>query len=293
MILSKTLRGGSITMIDFTSEQLERYSRHILLQDVGVEGQEKLLLGKVLIVGAGGLGCPVSLYLAAAGVGTIGIVDCDTVEISNLQRQIAHYTADIGRAKVESAKAKMLAINPGVTVRTYQEYLSAENIRAIIRDYDFVVDGTDNFPTKFLVNDACGMEGIPFSHGGILRFDGQTMTVLPGESACYRCVFREPPPPDAVPTCSQAGVLGAIAGMLDTIQAAEALKFLTGAGSLLTDTLLTFNAKNMDFRKIRLTRQKDCPLCGENPTITELTDNVRPACGLQEKNVRQACDAGH
>lgn len=280
-------------MIDFTSEQLERYSRHILLQDVGVEGQEKLLEGKVLIVGAGGLGCPIGLYLAAAGVGTIGIVDCDTVDISNLQRQIAHYTADIGRAKVESAKEKMLAINPGVTVRTYQEYLSAENIRAIIRDYDFVVDGTDNFPTKFLVNDACGMEGIPFSHGGILRFDGQTMTVLPGESACYRCVFREPPPPDAVPTCSQAGVLGAIAGMLGTIQAAEALKFLTGAGSLLTDTLLTFNAKGMDFRKIRLTRQKDCPLCGENPTISELSDNVRPACGLQEKSVRQACDAGH
>lgn len=280
-------------MIDFTSEQLERYSRHILLQDVGVEGQEKLLRGKVLIVGAGGLGCPIGLYLAAAGVGTIGIVDCDTVEISNLQRQIAHYTADIGRAKVESAKEKMLAINPGITVRTYQEYLSAENIRAIIRDYDFVVDGTDNFPTKFLVNDACGMEGVPFSHGGILRFDGQTMTVLPGESACYRCVFREPPPPDAVPTCSQAGVLGAIAGMLGTIQAAEALKFLTGAGSLLTDTLLTFNAKNMDFRKIRLRRQKDCPLCGENPTIIELSDNVRPACGLQEKSVRQACDVGH
>lgn len=280
-------------MIDFTPEQLERYSRHILLQDVGVEGQEKLLRGKVLIVGAGGLGCPIGLYLAAAGVGTIGIVDCDTVDISNLQRQIAHYTADIGSSKVESARAKMLAINPGITVRTYQEYLSAANIRAIIRDYDFVVDGTDNFPTKFLVNDACVLEGIPFSHGGILRFDGQTMTVLPGESACYRCVFREPPPPDAVPTCSQAGVLGAIAGMLGTIQAAEALKFLTGAGTLLTDTLLTFNAKSMDFRKIRLPRQKDCPLCGENPVITALADNVRPACGLQEKIVRQACDAGH
>jgi len=276
-------------MIDFTAEQLERYSRHILLQDVGVEGQEKMLAGRVLIVGAGGLGCPIGLYLAAAGVGTIGIIDCDTVEISNLQRQIAHHTPDIGAPKVESAKAKMLAINPDITVKTYQEYLSAANIRKIFREYDFVVDGTDNFPTKFLVNDACVMEGIPFSHGGILRFDGQTMTVLPGESACYRCVFREPPPPDAVPTCSQAGVLGAIAGMLGTIQAAETLKFLTGAGSLLTNTLLTFNAKSMDFRKIKLPRQKDCPLCGEKPTITELSDNVRPACGLQDRTVTKTC----
>ena len=293
MILLKTLKGGSTVMIDFRPEQLERYSRHILLQDVGVEGQEKLLLGKILIVGAGGLGCPVGLYLAAAGVGTIGIIDCDTVEISNLQRQIAHYTADIGSPKVESAKAKMLAINPDVKVRTYQEYLRAENIRAIIREYDFVVDGTDNFPTKFLVNDACVMEGIPFSHGGILRFDGQTMTVLPGKSSCYRCSFRNPPPPDAVPTCSQAGVLGAIAGMLGTVQAAEALKYLTEVGSLLTDTLLTFNAKTMDFRQIKLPRQKDCPICGENPTITELSDNVRPACGMQEKIVSKACDAAH
>lgn len=270
-------------MTDFTMEQLERYSRHILLHDVGVEGQEKLLRAKVLVIGAGGLGCPAALYLAAAGVGTIGIVDCDIVEISNLQRQIAHHTGDIGRPKVESAKAKMLAINPDVSVQAHRKYLDAANIRAIIRDYDFVVDGTDNFPTKFLVNDACVMEKIPFSHGGILRFDGQTTTVVPGESACYRCSFRRPPPPDAVPTCSQAGVLGAIAGMLGTIQTAEALKYITGAGSLLTDSLLTFNAKTMEFRKIRLRRQKDCPLCGETPTITELSENARPACGLPEK----------
>lgn len=277
-------------MIDFTEEQLERYSRHILLQDVGVEGQEKLLEAKVLIVGAGGLGCPVALYLAAAGVGTIGIVDCDTVDISNLQRQIAHHTKDIHRPKVESAKEKMLAINPDVIVRTYQEYLSAANIREIVRDYDFVVDGTDNFPTKFLVNDACVMEGIPFSHGGILRFDGQTTTVVPGKSACYRCSFRKPPPPDAVPTCSQAGVLGAIAGMLGTIQAVEVLKYITGSGTLLTDRLLTFNAKTMDFRKIKLKRQDDCPICGANPTITELVDIQRPVCGLQEKAIRESCD---
>jgi adenylyltransferase/sulfurtransferase len=268
-------------MKDFTMEQLERYSRHILLQDVGVEGQAKLLDAKVLIIGAGGLGAPVSLYLAAAGVGTIGIVDNDHVEISNLQRQIVHFTKDIGVAKVESAAEKMRAINPEVQVRTYHEFLAAANIREIIRDYDFVVDGADNFPTKFLVNDACVMERIPFSHGGILRFDGQTMTVLPGSSACYRCSFRNPPPPDAVPTCSQAGVLGAIAGMLGTIQAAETLKFITGAGGLLTDALLSFNAKTMDFRKVSLKRQASCPICGEKPTITELVDAEQAVCGLQ------------
>jgi adenylyltransferase/sulfurtransferase len=235
-------------MKDFTTEQLERYSRHILLQDVGVEGQEKLFDAKVLIVGAGGLGAPVSLYLAAAGVGTIGIVDNDCVEVSNLQRQITHFTKDVNTPKVESAAEKMTAINPEVKVHIYQKFLCADNIRDIIKKYDFVVDGTDNFPTKFLVNDACVMENIPFSHGGILRFDGQTTTVIPGESSCYRCAFRNPPPPDAVPTCSQAGVLGAIAGMLGTIQAAETLKYITGVGELLTNSLLTFNAKTMNFR---------------------------------------------
>ena len=268
-------------MIDFTAEQLERYSRHILLHDVGVEGQEKMLAARVLIVGAGGLGCPAALYLAAAGIGKIGIVDCDTVEISNLQRQIAHFTKDIGSAKVDSAREKMRAINPDLQVVTYQLSLMADNIREIIREYDFVIDGTDNFPTKFLVNDACVLEGVAFSHGGILRFDGQTMTIVPGESTCYRCAFRAPPPADAVPTCSQAGVLGAIAGMLGTIQATEALKYITGVGTLLTDTLLCFNAKSMDFRKISLKKQKDCPVCGDHPTITELVDAEQAVCGLR------------
>ncbi len=268
-------------MIEFNEEQLQRYSRHILLADVGVEGQEKLCRAKVLIVGAGGLGAPVALYLAAAGVGTIGIADADSVEISNLQRQISHFHHNIGDAKVDSAREKILAINPEIKVNTYYEYLRADNIREIIRDYDFVVEGTDNFPTKFLVNDACIMEGIPFSHGGILRFDGQAMTVVPGKSACYRCVFREPPPPDAVPSCSQAGVLGAIAGMLGTIQAAEALKFITGAGELLTDTLLSFDARNMDFRKTRLHCQENCPICGKNPGIHELIDYEHGGCGIK------------
>jgi len=269
-------------MIDFTTEQLNRYSRHILLKDVGVEGQVKLGRARVLVVGAGGLGSPAALYLAAAGVGTIGIVDNDQVDISNLQRQIVHGTKDIGRSKVESAAEAMRAINPDVEVRPLATMLCADNIMEIIKDYDFILDGCDNFPTKFLVNDACVMAGIPFSHGGILRFDGQTMTVIPGESACYRCVFRQPPPPDSVPTCSQAGVLGAIAGMLGTIQTAEALKYITGAGRLLTDTLLSFDASNMDFRKVALRRQDDCPVCGARPTITELTDAEQTVCALKK-----------
>ncbi len=268
-------------MIDFTEDQLERYSRHILLQDVGVEGQEKLLNAKVLLVGAGGLGAPVALYLAAAGIGTIGIVDNDVVDLSNLQRQVVHFHNDIGTPKVDSARDTILAINPDITVKTYKTFLCAANIREIIREYDFVVEGTDNFPSKFLINDACVMEKIPFSHGGILRFDGQTMTVVPGKSSCYRCTFRTPPPPDVVPTCSQAGVLGAIAGMLGTIQATETLKYITGAGELLTDTLLSFDAKTMNFRKVRLKKRQDCPVCGDTPQITELVDAEQTVCGIK------------
>lgn len=268
-------------MFDFSDEELKRYSRHILLKDVGVEGQERLRQGKVLIVGAGGLGSPVALYLAAAGVGTIGIVDGDVVDLSNLQRQIIHTTADVGRPKVVSAKEKMESVNPHVKVVAYKEFLTSDNIRDIIDDYDFIVDGTDNFPVKFLINDACVMAGKPFSHGGILRFEGQTLTYLPG-TACYRCLFGFPPPAGAVPTCSQAGVLGAIAGMLGTIQAAETLKYLTGVGELLTDQLLTFNAKTMTFRKVKVRRNKRCPVCGESPTVTTLIDYDLPPCDLKD-----------
>lgn len=269
-------------MYDFTEEELLRYSRHILLKDVGVEGQEKIRNGKVLVVGAGGLGAPVALYLAAAGVGTIGIVDGDVVDLSNLQRQVIHFTGDVGHPKVESARDKMLAINPNVKVNTIREFLMSDNALDIIKDYDFIVDGTDNFPVKFLINDACVMAGKPFSHGGILRFEGQTFTHLPG-TACYRCLFKSPPPANAVPTCSQAGVLGAIAGMLGTIQAAETLKYLTGVGELLTNKLLTFNAKTMDFRKINTRRQASCAICGDNPTITELIDYEQAVCDLHKK----------
>ena len=266
---------------DLNEEQIERYSRHILLQDVGVEGQEKILNAKVLVVGAGGLGAPVSLYLAAAGVGTIGVVDADVVDLSNLQRQVIHFTADVGVPKVESAKNKIQAINPDVKVNTYHEFLASDNALDIIKDYDFVIDGTDNFPVKFLINDACIMAGKPFSHGGILRFQGQTFTHVPG-CACYRCMFKEPPPPGAVPTCSQAGVLGAIAGMLGTIQAAEALKYITGVGELLTNRLLTFDAKTMNFRTIKVNHSESCPICGSNPTIDHLIDYEQAACDLKK-----------
>ncbi len=270
-------------MIDFTEEQLERYSRHILLKKVGVEGQARIMESKVLVIGAGGLGAPAALYLAAAGIGTIAIADADNVDLSNLQRQVIHFTGDIGRPKVESAAEKMRAINPDVKVITHHEFLLSDNIRPIIRDYDFVIDGTDNFAAKFLINDACVLEGKPLSHGGILRFTGQTMTIMPGESACYRCVFNAPPPRGAVPTCSQAGVLGAIAGMLGTIQAAEALKFATNTGTLLLNSLLTFEAEEMDFRKTALKKRASCPVCGENPSITELHDEEQAACDLKEK----------
>ena len=270
-------------MIDFTEEQLERYSRHIILKDVGVKGQAKLLEAKVLIIGAGGLGAPIALYLAAAGVGTIGIVDNDVVDLSNLQRQVIHFTKDVDKLKVDSAKDKMNAINPDVNVITHQMFLNHENIKETIAPYDFVIDGTDNFGTKFLINDACIMENKPYSHGGILRFTGQTMTVIPGESACYRCVFREPPPANAVPTCSQAGVLGAVAGMLGTVQATEALKWITGVGKPLTNSLLSFEALNMDFRKIKLKKQDDCPVCGNHPIITELAEAEMPLCDITKK----------
>ncbi len=266
--------------MDFTTEQIERYSRHILLQDIGVEGQEKINNGKVLVIGAGGLGAPVLLYLAAAGVGTLGIIDGDRVDLSNLQRQVIHFTPDVGRPKVESAKEKIQQINPDVNVITHQEFFSTDNAFDIIKDYDFVVDGTDNFPVKFLINDACVLAKKPFSHGGILRFEGQTFTYIPG-NACYRCLFNAPPPPNAVPTCSQAGVLGAIAGMLGTIQAAEVLKFLTGTGQLLTNRLLTFDAKSMNFRTVHTKHNHHCPICGDSPSIYELVEAEQAVCELK------------
>lgn len=263
----------------FSNEQLERYSRHIILKEVGAKGQKKLLNGKVLIIGAGGLGAPAAMYLAAAGIGTIGIADADEVELSNLQRQIIHGTEDLGKAKVQSAKETIERMNPDVTVHTYRTFVDSKNILELIKDYDFIIDGTDNFPAKFLINDACVMAGKPFSHGGIIRFKGQLMTYVPGQGPCYRCVFKNPPPKDAVPTCKQAGVIGAMGGVIGSLQAMEAIKYILGVGDLLTGYLLTYDALTMEFRKIKLPKHvPDCPICGEHPTITELIDYEQKEC---------------
>ncbi len=263
----------------FSNEQLERYSRHIILKEVGVKGQQKLLNAKVLIIGAGGLGAPAALYLAAAGVGTIGIVDADEVDLSNLQRQVIHTTADISKAKVKSAKETMEAINPDVKVNTYRMFVDSTNIMELIKDYDFILDGTDNFPAKFLINDACVMAKKPFSHAGIIRFKGQLMTYVPGEGPCYRCIFKNPPPKDAVPTCKQAGVIGAMGGVIGSLQAMEAIKYIIGKGDLLTGKLLTFDALKMEFHTIKLPdNHHNCAVCGDNPTITELIDYEQAVC---------------
>jgi molybdopterin/thiamine biosynthesis adenylyltransferase len=266
-----------------TDEQLERYSRHIILKEVGVKGQKKIMEGRVLIIGAGGLGAPAAMYLAAAGVGTVGIADADAVDLSNLQRQIIHRTPDLGKPKVLSAKETMNAMNPDTEVVTYHEWINSANIADIIRDrdYHFVIDGTDNFPVKFLINDACVMLEKPFSHAGIIRFQGQLLTYVPGKGPCYRCVFREPPPPDAAPTCRQAGVLGVMGGVIGTLQAAEALKYLLGTGGLLNGSLLTYNALGMDFRKVAIAPNPRCQVCGPSPSITTLTDYEQAVCDLK------------
>ena len=265
----------------FTNEQLERYSRHIILQEVGVKGQKKLLNASVLIIGAGGLGAPAALYLAAAGVGTIGIVDADEVDLSNLQRQVIHTTNDVDKAKVKSAAETMEAINPDVTVKTYRTFVDSSNIMDLIKDYDFIIDGTDNFPAKFLINDACVMAEKPFSHAGIIRFKGQLMTYVPGEGPCYRCVFKNPPPKDAVPTCKQAGVIGAMGGVIGSLQAMEAIKYIIGKGDLLTGKLLTYDALKMEFHTIKLPKDDHCAVCGDEPTITELIDYEQAECDLK------------
>ncbi len=270
--------------MSFTNEQLERYSRHIILKEIGVKGQKKLAAAKVLIIGAGGLGAPAAMYLAAAGVGKIGIADADVVDLSNLQRQIIHTTNDLGKPKVESAAETMRDINPNVEVQTYNAFIDSKNILDLLSDYDFVLDGTDNFPAKFLINDACVMANKPFTHAGIIRFKGQLITVIPHESPCYRCVFKNPPPKGAVPTCREAGVVGAMAGVIGSLQALEAVKYITGTGELLTGKLLTFDALTMNFHTVKLPpRGAGCAVCSDHPAITELIDYDQPACDLKAK----------
>lgn len=250
----------------------ERYNRQIVMPDMGDEGQRKIAAASVLVIGIGGLGSPAAFYLAAAGIGRLGLVDNDIVDLSNLQRQILHATPDLGRPKVVSASEKLKALNPSITLEPQQVAIRAENIRSVIRGYDFVVSATDNFKSKYLINDACLLENIPFSHGGVVRTHGQTLTVLPRESACFRCIFEEPPAPGSVMPASQAGILGSVAGMLGTIQATEVLKYIVGFGELLTDVMLSVNAGSMDIQKIRLSRNRQCPVCGDSPTITEVMD---------------------
>jgi len=264
-----------------SDEQLERYSRHITLKEIGVRGQKKLLDAKVLIIGAGGLGAPAAMYLAAAGAGTIGIADSDSVDLSNLQRQVIHTTNDIGKPKAESAAETIKALNPDVNVITYNEFVNSKNIASIISGYDFIIDGTDNFPAKFLINDACVLGRKPFCHAGILRFEGQLMTYVPGQGPCYRCIFEAPPPKDAVPSCREAGVIGAMAGIIGSMQALEAVKFITGQGDLLTRSILVFDGLKMTWRKVRLPEKvTNCLVCGADPSITELFDEEQPVCSL-------------
>jgi len=262
-------------MFNFTEEQIKRYARHIILPEVGGKGQEKLLNSKVLVIGAGGLGSPAILYLAAAGVGTIGIVDFDVVDFSNLQRQVIHNTERVGTPKVESAKKTVEMLNPDVKVITYNTRISKENIMDIIKDYDVVLDGTDNFPTRFLINDACYFAGKPLVSAAMLRFEGQVSVFdyrNKENSPCYRCLFPEPPPPGLVPSCQEAGILGSIGGIMGCIQATEAIKLILGIGEPLVGKLLIMDALSMDFRKVKLRKDPNCPLCGEKPVIKELIE---------------------
>jgi molybdopterin-synthase adenylyltransferase len=262
----------------FSPEEMARYDRQMLLPGVGFKGQQKLKDSSVLIVGAGGLGSPALLYLAAAGVGRIGIIDGDRVDASNLHRQIVHSTASVGQGKTASAAARLREVNPQVEVVEHAVWLRADNALEIIRPYDFVLEGSDNFPTKFLVNDACILLNKPFSHAGMLRFEGQLFTVLPKQSRCYRCLFREPPPEGSVPNCAEAGVLGALPGVIGCLQATEALKYLLGLGDLLADRMLLFDALTLKFREIKGKRDKTCPICGDHPTRTALEDLPFAAC---------------
>jgi sulfur-carrier protein adenylyltransferase/sulfurtransferase len=266
--------GGFKWVQDFqyTPEQLIRYSRHFLLPEVGEEGQAKLLQAKVLMVGAGGLGSPSAYYLAAAGVGTIGIIDNDVVDISNLQRQILHANDRVGMPKVESAKKTLEGLNPDVKVIPYQAKLTSENIMEILKDYDLVVDGCDNFPTRYLVNDACVLAGKPNVHGSIFQFEGQATVFYPGKGPCYRCLYPEPPPAEMAPSCAEAGVLGVLPGLIGVIEALEAVKIILGKGESLVGRLLHFNTLTMEINTLKLRRDPNCPMCGDHPTIHELID---------------------
>ncbi|HTI50245.1 MAG TPA: molybdopterin-synthase adenylyltransferase MoeB [Planctomycetaceae bacterium] len=269
-----------ITLPQLSNDEVARYSRHLILPEVGMEGQQKLKAAKVLCVGTGGLGAPLAFYLAAAGVGTLGLVDFDVVDSSNLQRQIIHSTKDVGRPKIDSAADKLEALNPFMKIVKHDTMLTSANALEIISQYDIVADGTDNFPTRYLVNDACVLTGKPNAYGSIFRFEGQASVFATKEGPCYRCLYPEPPPPGLVPSCAEGGVLGILPGLVGIIQATEVIKFILGKGDPLVGRLLLVNALDMRFRELKLRKNPDCPVCGKNPTVTKLID-YEQFCGIK------------
>jgi len=280
------LVGSPNGAMELSNEEIARYSRHLIMPEVALEGQKQLKAAKVLTVGTGGLGSPLALYLAAAGVGTIGIVDFDVVDESNLQRQIIHGTSDVGRPKVESAYDRLKDVNPNVEVRVHEEALTSENALEIFEDYDVIVDGTDNFPTRYLVNDACVLLGKPNVYGSIFRFEGQASVFYAEKGPCYRCLYPEPPPPGLVPSCAEGGVLGILPGAIGTIQATETVKLILGIGEPLIGRLLLYDALGMSFHEMKLRKDPNCPVCGENPTVTELID-YQEFCGIPQASAAE------
>jgi adenylyltransferase/sulfurtransferase len=267
------------TLPELSGDEIKRYSRHLIMPEVGLEGQRKLKAAKVLCIGAGGLGSPAAMYLAAAGIGTLGIVDFDVVDFSNLQRQIIHGTPDVGRAKLASAKDRLNALNPNVHIETYEEALSSENALRLFEPYDVILDGTDNFPTRYLVNDACVLTGKPNAYGSIFRFEGQASVFATKEGPCYRCLYPEPPPPGLVPSCAEGGVFGVLPGIIGVIQATETIKLVLGAGEPLIGRFLIYDALRMRFRELKLRKDADCPVCGTHPTVKKLID-YEQFCGV-------------
>jgi adenylyltransferase/sulfurtransferase len=265
-------RSGEPGLPDLTNEEIKRYSRHLIMPEVGIEAQKQLKASKVLCIGAGGLGSPAAMYLAAAGVGTLGIVDFDTVDFSNLQRQILHGTPDVGRSKLASARDRLNAINPNVKIETYETALSSQNALELFAPYDVILDGTDNFPTRYLVNDACVLLGKPNAYGSIFRFEGQASVFATKDGPCYRCLYPEPPPPGLVPSCAEGGVLGVLPGIIGVIQATETIKLLIGIGEPLIGRFMIYDALKMKFRELKLRKDPDCPVCGTHPTVTRLID---------------------
>ncbi len=280
LVIVPSIAGGDGDLPELERAELARYARHLSLPEVGPEGQRRLKAGRVLVVGAGGLGSPVGLYLAAAGVGTIGLVDFDAVDVTNLQRQVLYGESDLGRRKVEAAAERLADLNPHVRLVRHDVHLTRANALDVIRDYDVVVDGTDNFPTRYLVNDACVLLRKPYVYGSILRFEGQVSVFDGARGPCYRCLFREPPPPGLVPSCAEGGVLGVLPGIVGSLQALEAIKLLLGQGETLLGRLLLFDALTLTFRELRLRKNPECPVCGEHPSITELID-YEDFCGLR------------